>query len=205
MSIITRKILLDLYSIPSKDRDYKPDGKYTGERHGRFDRKSEESTSFSISPIDPSDSESVSKLREDIHKTALGIAEWDMGFKDKQKAIRGVMMAENALDSLGMMTDEDSDPAVLTIREGGNIRGVCTTGMTTLMGDDIKTMMVHFIGVVGGQSKGAGTQLMKAALQWGRNKGATRCILDARPDAEGFYEKIGFHIDEDTGVMMCTL
>lgn len=42
------------------------------------------------------------------------------------------------------------------------------------------------------QRKGVGTQLVEAAIEWCRERGQSRIVLDARSEAESFYHRMGF-------------
>ncbi|MBO9613599.1 MAG: GNAT family N-acetyltransferase [Dyadobacter sp.] len=62
----------------------------------------------------------------------------------------------------------------------------------SLFGDDQGIRFRKFATLPGFQGKGLGSKLLQHAIRYAQTQGYTRMWCDARTDALGFYERLGF-------------
>ena len=90
----------------------------------------------------------------------------------------------------------NSSSAALVAEAGGDVIGLCTLHLFSVIHEDAPLAMLSVLVVSeGARRRGVGRTLMAKAEEWARAHGAGRIVVAsglARSDAHAFYESLGY-------------
>jgi len=123
----------------------------------------------------------------------------------------GFLETLGSLSDLGGLTASEARKVLSAIPKPSRIFVAVTpggrvVGTTTLFAE---RKFIHRGGIVGHiedvavlegyEGKGVGTSLVKAGIEYAKELGCYKCILDCRPELVKFYERLGFR-EHDVGM-----